>query len=149
MSDNNSATVNFDVLASASPLAAPAQDAPAPEPVKSVEPVLAGAKDVSAVVDEDTLKELGLEKVLTGFFLAPDVTFTVSRRAWNGITKPKSNRVKGIRPELRKLGFEVVEKVHANGKDGKLSSAVYSDGEYNLTVEYGKGKKFAHLISAS
>lgn len=117
----------------------------ASEPAASV-PAEVAENPVLSV--EDYLTQ-GFDQVLDGFFADPALTFAVERKVWNGYNKGKTSRFDGLRRLLRKAGFEIVDRVFANGEDGKLSKATYSDGERALEVEYGKAPGYGHYISAS
>lgn len=128
--------VNFDVLGEP---AAPATPAPAskPAPEPTPEPTPEPEAPATTEVTDALVRENGLEEVLAGFFAAPGVKFRVTYRAWAGVRRgPKAGRMRGVRSKLRELGFEIVEKEPLPDSDGRLASAVYSDGSSKVSVTY-------------
>lgn len=121
--------------ASKSKQAAPAKPAPQVEP-----------KTIHITYDDMSGKAYPLAAVIEQVGNGDVAEVDVDRKAWLG---DKKASVRGVRNQLNTLGFSMDEdsKVTAASGKGRLESAVYSNGEVNLRVQYGVVPGYGHKVT--
>ena len=149
--------VDLGPLAGGTLPAVPApQASPAPEPEEiaaeaEMEAGTQAEQEVKSidVVTVETYQQLGFEEVLEGVFALQGVRIEIQRKVWNGQRRPKKGSFDGFRNGLKEAGFIIENPVHANGTDGRLSEADYTDGKRTLHIAYGVADGYGHVVTAS